>query len=185
MVILLAQIALTVTVSVSTWYTPQPRHGAGLLVNYGADWLVHAQAQYRGYDMALTRDDCGIATMSPAHLGQVAWVRVAGGDWYGPCVVVDVSRRVDFARYVYEMGEIAEIPWDVAEYLGFVYGAPGELYLGRCQPHATGTPQVYAPPLVVDEPPLERNPLYSAWPAQETPGTAAECWPEWERMARQ
>lgn len=150
-----------------------PQHSAGLLVVYGDQHLIAANADYRGYSLAPYRDACGVAVMSPSDLGKIIWVRLPNSVWFGPCLAVDVSRRTDFYRYVYQYGEIAEIPNWLASRWGFAHGAPGEVFVGMCPP-LNSTPSVYAPPLALDDPPLDANPIFWPYPRQVLPTQCRE-----------
>ena len=149
--------------------TPQPPLSAGLLVNYGSQQLVEDQAWYRGYDLSVYRRRCGIAAMSPVHLGRVAWVRVDGGTWFGPCGVVDTVAQGHFNRAVFSLGEVAEIPRWLAERLGFKNGAQGQVFFGRCPPTGDWPASRYRPPLRLSQPGETRP---SFWPhaPQQMPG---------------
>lgn len=171
----LVTTALTLTVSIATWLWPMPAHASGLLVVYGDQQLVRANAAYRGYTLAPYRDQCGVAVMSPSDLGETVWIRPsAGSEWFGPCLAVDVSRRIDFYRYVYVYGEIAEIPNWLAARWGFEHGAPGEVAVGACPPGTDSVPSVYAPPLAWDEPPTDENPIFWPYPPQQFPAPCRE-----------
>jgi len=163
--------ALPVIVSLVTWLSPLPQHAEGKLVRYGPDYLAHANAEYRGYDLT-DFGGCGVALMSPADLGKIVWLRIPGGEWIGPCLSVDSARRVDFHRYVYSVREIAEVTDStIAALGGFEHQAWGEVWVGRCPPTAS-IPALYSPPLVLD--PLRREPHPRFWP-YPTPETAGQC----------
>lgn len=159
-------------ISVSTWLTPQPSSSIGLLVNYGSQQLIEDQAWYRGYDLEGYWERCGIASISPAHLGQVAWVRT-DGEWLGPCLVVDVMARHHFYRGVYWIGEVAEVPRWVASKLRFENGVQGEVWFGRCPPEAgTVAGEEYRPPLLWDW--GDTQPIFWPFPPQQLPGICPE-----------
>lgn len=158
---------LTLLLSVRAWVTPQPDYSSGLLVNYGGQSVVQANADWHGYDLAPFYNRCGLASISPAMLGQVAWVRTPGHGWFGPCLVVDVVGRADAYESIYVRHEIAEIPDWLSRRLGFRYGAPGFIYFGLCPPRA-GRPQVYAPPLSFDTV-GEHTPSFYPYPDPQMP----------------
>jgi len=163
---------VAILVSISTWAAPQPVHSYGDIYNYGGQSVIEATAAFRGY----TLDGYlgGISAISPAHLGQVAWVRVGNSGWVGPLTVVDAVARSDAYGSIYERQEIAEVPRWLAHRLGFEYGAAGELYLGLCPPvYEWSVPAPYAPPLVVDHPPYEPHRSWYPYPPQQRPVT--EC----------
>jgi len=159
--------AITLTVSIATWLTPMPALAEGWLVRYGPDGLGRANAEYRGY--SLDGFACAGALMSPADLGKTFWVRYKSGAWHGPCLSVDVAKRTDFYHYVYQLQEIAELTDSTLAALGIVNGARGQVYVGACPPQGERMPQVYAPHLTLDLPPLDRNPLFWPYPVQTYP----------------
>lgn len=173
--------ALAVLVSIATWSAPQPQMSAGLLVTYGNQQLVEANAAYRGYDLGRLPDRCGLAAISPAMLGSVAWVRVPGGRWLGPCLVVDAVGRAHAYESIYVRQEVAEVSRATAAALGFEYGAWGHVYFGPCPP-ADGpetrgqewsdyaAPELYAPPLVIDYDASEPHRSFYPYPQQQRPG---------------
>lgn len=156
-------------ISVTTWTTPQPRLSAGLLVNYGSSQLIEDQAWFRGYDLGPYRERCGLASISPAHLGSIAWVWTPGHAPYGPCLVVDVMARHHAYRGIYLLGEVAEVPRPLARRLGFENGAQGFVWFGACPPPAWAEPQAYRPLLQFDHG-GERHPQFWPYPEQERPG---------------
>jgi len=170
------QPLLLLIVSVWTWFYPQPANTSGWLVNYGTH-VVERTAEFNGYDLAPYAGRCGIAAMSPAMLGRIAWVRVNAwvttGEprWFGPCLVIDSSRQSDFYANVFVRGEAAEIPMWLIELFGSHYGMRGEVYFGVCPPmHGQASP--YHPPLEFATL-AERNAVatYPRWyvPPQEMP----------------
>lgn len=145
-------IVLTI-LSVASWSAPQPQYSAGLLVTYGNQRLVEANADWHGYDLTAVPGRCGFAAISPAMLGRVAWFRVGQGEWVGPCISVDAVARVHAYASIYQRHEVAEVSRNVAAALGFEYGAVGEVFFGPCPPKAESVwyqPQAYAPELSWD-----------------------------------
>lgn len=156
--------------SVTSWMTPQPKYSMGLLVNYGDRSYLEGNAQYRHYDLSPYHNRCGIASISPAHLGQIAWLRTETTKWYGPCLVVDVMARHHACQGIYNKHEIAEIPRDIANWFGFENGAGGYVYFDRCPPPTDDwlIPRRYRPPLKFDDG-SERHPLFWPYPDQQMP----------------
>lgn len=154
-------------VSVETWVAPQPKHSAGLIGLYGNQTLVEANAEWHGYDLSLVPERCGLSSISPAHLGRLAWVRTPGHVWMGPCLVVDVVARRDAYGSIYERHEIAEVSRAVAGALEFEYGAQGEIWFSSCPPTGTSQPQPYAPPLAWDAWPYHKTPSFYPYPEQQ------------------
>ena len=169
-----AEVACAWLVAVSTWLTPLPQHASGLLVNYGSQYVIERAAAYRDYDLSPYRERCGLATVTPVHLGRIAWVRAPGGPWYGPCLVTDTQQMAHFYWGVWVVKEIAEVTRPVAALLGFRSGMPGEVWIGACPPDGGSQPTPYLPPLewYNGEPrPIFGTPTY---PAQELPAHCAE-----------
>lgn len=165
---------LAIVVTLFAWMTPLPQHAQGKLVYYGPQYLSEANAEFRGYDLAPYWQRCGVAVMSPADLGRTVWLRVDGGEWIGPCLAVDVAARIHFARAVWYVREIVEVPQSVRDLLGFENGVPGYTWIGACPPAVSDLPpaEAYDPPLDVDT--LTPDARYSMfpYPPQELP---AEC----------
>lgn len=136
----------TLLLALSVWMTPLPRHASGRLVWYGPQSLVELNATYRGYNLSLFRDRCGVAVMSPADLGKVIWLRLPGGEFYGPCLSIDVAGRDNFLHYVNDLNEVAEIATPTRAALGITddpLNPLGEVYVGACPPEILGTPLPY------------------------------------------
>lgn len=160
-----------VYLAVSSWIQPQPQLSSGLLVVYGGQQLIQANADWHSYSLEPTHG-CGLASISPAMLGKLAWVSVDGKTWLGPCLVVDVQGRNDALDSIFRRKEVAEISRDVAAQLGFKYGANGYIYFGNCP--IFDSPQPYRPPYVLDAPPLDWTPSFYPYPQPEIP---AKCGP--------
>ncbi len=161
-------LTVAMLVSVETWMTPAPRHAEGLLVYYGPDWLAEANADYRGYSLNGFRDRCGLAVMSPADVGKVVWVRLLSGEWYGPCLAVDVGARHDFYDLVYMKREVAEVTTTLRDLLKFKYGSSGwgEIYVGLCPPEGESKAEEYQPLLSYSQ---EPSPTFWPYPKQQWP----------------
>ena len=158
--------SLWLVVSVATWLTPLPQHAEGRLVRYGPQYLVEANAEFRGYDLSPYRDRCGLAAMSPADLGRILWLRLPGGEWYGPCLVVDVAMRKHFYTYVQEYQEIVEVGDRQRKLLGdWPSSAWGEVFVGRCPPRL-GQPILYR---LTDVRQGGPHSSFYPYPAQEIP----------------
>lgn len=134
------QITYTFVVILSIWLTPMPHHSMGLLVNYGSVDISRANAEYHGY--SLDNFAFGAASMSPSDLGKIVWVRVTGGNWFGPGLIVDTASRKDMYPYI-SKGEILEVDIRAVKALGFEYGAQGEAFVGKCPPERDSIPQKY------------------------------------------
>lgn len=160
---------LTSILSVASWSEPQPQYSMGLLVTYGNQQLVEANADWRSYDLSLYPNRCGFSAISPAHLGRIAWIRTDGHRWVGPCISVDAVSRRHAYDSIYVRHEIGEVSRDTAAMLGFEYGAQGYVYFGQCPPIGDDdvTPQEYAPPLTWDYPPTDWTPSFYPYPLQE------------------
>src|SRR5258706_3926737 len=118
---------IAAVLAVSSWIAPQPTLSSGLIVVYGNQRLVNANAEWHGYDLRPTKG-CGFASISPAHLGRLAYFSVNGVTWVGPCLVVDVVGRSDAYQSIYYRHEIGEIRFVDADTLGFKWGAQGYVW---------------------------------------------------------
>lgn len=170
--------------AVSSWVVPQPKLSHGLLVVYGGQQLIQANADWHSYSLVPTHG-CGLASISPAMLGQLAWVSVDGVHWQGPCLVIDVAARGDALESIFVRHEIAEISWTMAADLGFDHGAIGYVYFGNCpyDPHGF-TPQAYLPPFALDVPPLDWTPSFYPYPKPNLPDVcSSKAAPRYPRHA--
>jgi hypothetical protein len=158
---------LAAILAVSSFAAPQPTLSRGLLVNYGSQQVVLANFAYHGYDRAPTHG-CGLASISPAMLGRLAWVSVDGVKWIGPCLVVDVVGRDAAFDSIFGRHEIAEIPRWMAQALGFEHGHAGFVSFSQCPPHSVSGAQPYAPARETWRWPWAPEP-YRSYPAQELP----------------
>lgn len=168
---------IALLVSVFTWAYPQPQHSQGLLVIYGGQRLIEANANWHGYDLSVYPNRCGMAVISPSMLGRIGFVMVDGYGWVGPCLGVDVVSRKDAYGSIYERGEIAEISWAMAEHFGVTNGGvAGYVWFGVCPPEPSARPpaEVYRPPLVWDTPPYEHTPSFFPYPEQQMPVDCSE-----------
>lgn len=170
--------------AVSSWVQPQPELSRGLLVVYGGQQLIQANADWHGYSLHPTHD-CGLASISPAMLGKLAWVSLDGIHWHGPCLVVDVTARGDALDSIFVRHEIAEISRQMAADLGFDHGAWGYIYFGNC-PYTSQEliPQPYQPPFMLDNPPLDWTPSFYPYPKPEQPDVCgSKTAPQYPRHA--
>ena len=135
-------------VALSVWLTAMPSHVKGNFVYYGPQYLIEANAEYRGYDLSFYRDRCGLSAISPADLGKIVWIKMSDGSFYGPCLFVDVGAWQDFYT--------------------LVYIRDGELSVSLCPPGKRSRPEVYQPPLE-----WSNGPVYSVsnypYPKQQMP----------------
>lgn len=161
----LIRFLISAILSVASWSTPQPKLSSGLLVVYGNQYLVEANADWHGYNLTDVPERCGLSAISPAHLGQLAYVRVDGHDWVGPCVVVDAVSRKDAYESIYDRHEIAEISRQTAAELGFAYGGPGYIWFGPCPP-ILELPRAYRPSMTLDYQPYDYTPSFYPYSKQ-------------------
>lgn len=155
--------------AVAVWAMPQPQYSEGLIVNYGGESVIAANAAYHGY--SLDGYAGGASAISPAMLGRIMWVRVEHGDWVGPLLVVDAVSRAHAYDSIYTRHEVAEVSRATAATLGFEYGAPGYVWFGPCPPPADSlfpAPQPYAPPLRL-EPEGTPGRSFYPYPEQQLP----------------
>lgn len=155
--------------SIFTWTYPQPQHSAGLLVIYGNDYLVKANADWHGYD--LHGYEGGLASISPSMLGKIAWIRRDGYAWIGPLLVVDVTARGDMPGAL-AREEVAEITYAQADDLDFNNGGRyGYVWFGFCPPPNGMLPpaEPYDPPIIWDHAPYEKTPSFFPYPVQQRP----------------
>ena len=105
--------------------------------------------------------------MSPSDLGRLVWIRTQAGEWYGPCLSVDVARRTDFIMYVNDLHEIAEVSDSVRALFGFESSIMGEAWVGACPPHSDSVAQPYRvePRYTTDL----RHESFYPYPAQQWP----------------
>lgn len=166
----LLDILLPAILAVLSWAEPQPIYSEGLIVIYGNQQLVQANAHWRGYDLSSNPKDCGLSAISPVHLGQLAWVSADGGRWLGPCTVVDAVSRKDAYASIFLRHEVAEVSRSIARELGFTNGGQwGYIFFGPCPPTAHLEPELYVPRLAWDHPPYQKTPSYFPYPLQQWP----------------
>lgn len=156
-------------VAFSTWMSASPQHAEGLLVYYGSQQLIEANAAYRGYSLAPYKGRCGVSAISPADLGKIVWLRVEGREWYGPCLFIDVGAKHDFYNLVYIKREVAEVGPAIRNYFNFKWGSSawGEIYIGLCPPLDNTSRRPYQPPLAFNS--TDYRLPYTQWPEQQLP----------------
>ena len=123
---------ITLAVTLASWSEPQPQWSQGNVGLYGSWRLVQANAEYRGYDLDGYR--CGGSLMSPSSLGKTFWVRLPSSEWYGPCLSVDCSARIDYYNNTVSRREVAEVDRGTMEALGAPWKKWTDVYLGTCPP---------------------------------------------------
>lgn len=158
---------LVAVLAVSSWLVPQPKYSEGLLENYGGQSVVLANAQWHNYSLDDIPGRCGMASVSPRHLGQIVWVSVDRIIWY-ECVVVDVGGRNMAVDAIFGRHEIGEIPRWLANKMGFEYGHHGYMFFGKCPPNLGQSPQPYTVPYVLDRV-GEWTPSMYPYPKREIP----------------
>lgn len=159
-------LLMNCVLAVSSWLSPEPALTSGRIYVYGNQQLVLANFAWHGYDPAPTHG-CGLASISPAHLGRIAWVSVDRRLWLGPCLVVDVQGRDDALDSIYRRHEIAEVDRKTAGVLGFKYGAAGFVAFSACPPDGWARAEPYQPPLALDTGPLDWTPSLYPYPPQQ------------------
>lgn len=126
-------------VALSTYFSRPPQHVRGIIVYYGPQYLVQANADYRNYDLA-PYQNCGVSAISPMALGRIHWIKLPNGKWFGPCLGIDAVSRRDYYRAVYKHKEIAEVSDNIRDLFAY-YGRPfygatqTEIWLGECPPY--------------------------------------------------
>lgn len=160
---------LSAILAVSSWITPQPQLSIGLIGVYGNQLLVDANAEFHGYNLGTT-GGCGLSSISPAHLGKLAWISFDGYNWIGPCLGIDVVARGDAYGSIYQRHEIAEIRRSDLERFGLEWGAIGYIWFGVCPPLVIGSAQEYRPELKWDYEPFDKTPSFFPYPKQQEVG---------------
>lgn len=156
-------------VALSVWLTAMPSYVKGNFVYYGPQYLIQANADFRGYTLVPFRDQCGMSAISPADLGKIVWIRLDDGSWYGPCTFVDVGAWHDYYSLVYVKHEIAELGEVQRAMLDFVSIREGVLSVGLCPPgNNSSQPEKYQPPLEWNNSPVYPVSNYP-YPKQQMP----------------
>jgi len=108
------------------WFTRSPQYVYGTAVYYNPG-LMRATAKWRSiemFDLAYRSDEYlgGVAVPSPANIGDTVWLRRSGGEWTGPYLVVDCSRRADMYTHIAINQQVVEVDFETALEWGFVEG---------------------------------------------------------------
>lgn len=109
-----------------TWFTRSPQYVYGSAVWY-APGMMEATARWRSpemYKLAYRSGQYkgGVAVPSPANIGDTVWIRRAGGDWDGPYLVVDCSRRADMFSQIMYNQQVVEVDFNTAVAWGLAEG---------------------------------------------------------------
>jgi hypothetical protein len=108
------------------WFTPSPQYVYGTAVYYNPG-LMRATAKWRSLEMfnlAYRSEEYlgGVAVPSPANIGDTVWLRRSGGEWTGPYLVVDCSRRADVYTHIAINQQVVEVDFKTALAWGLVEG---------------------------------------------------------------
>lgn len=129
------------------WFTPVPKNIIGRALVYGP---VTGQANRLGVDLDEFYDGCSLT--SPANVGDTIWVRKDGGDWVGPCIVIDTSQRnhawyhAVINKQVVEVGSRIAREWGMIDSSGnIINGALDnvEVWVGSRAPLLPTFPEVF------------------------------------------
>lgn len=109
-------------VTTKVWFTKSPQYVYGTAVVY-APGLMRATATWRQMQEVAYRKPYlgGVATPSPADIGETVWLRRSGGEWEGPYLVVDCSRRADMYSHIAINQQVVEVDFDTAVRWGLAY----------------------------------------------------------------
>jgi hypothetical protein len=163
-----------------TWYLDAPQHAYGSAVFY-APGIMASTAEWRG--ISLESFLGGVALMSPADIGKTIWMKLPGGEWEGPYIVVDCARRGDMFPAIYYQHEIVEVDFDTAVRWGIAeYGGKGngkynrgrwtaiewrirdvEVWVGDEKPQDPGEPVFYPDWWIVRAEPAHWNEARPVW----------------------
>ena len=97
------------------WLKPSPPIISGALSSYDRG-VMESVAGYR--EMSLSGFKDGVALMSCADIGKVAWIQRPGHNWDGPFLVVDCSAREDMYVNTVIKGLVGEIGYKTAQEWG-------------------------------------------------------------------
>jgi hypothetical protein len=112
-------------------YFDSPTDHYGLLSSYGPN-VMEANVAYRGLN---PREVDGVALMSCADIGKTVWLRLPGGPWKGPFVVVDCSGRNHLYYHEVALGLAVEIGYATAVEWGNVFRADRvDVHIGASPP---------------------------------------------------
>jgi len=155
-----------ILVALYIWLQPFPNYVYGNIVNYGNQYLVEVNAQYRNYDLSLYPNRCGVSLMSPSDLGKSVWIKLPSGIWI-QCVSIDAGAWIDYYDLIYLKEEIVEVPnWVLKLFTDNCCITQGEIYIGLCPPENNLYPIKYNPKLELSNT-YERP--YFEWNKQQIP----------------
>jgi len=92
--------------SIEEWYKPALTWFYGKALRY-APGVMEATAIWRGMSLDGYLD--GVALMSPGDIGEEVWLKIPGGNWEGPYLVVDCAARGDIWATVMHFGNTIEV----------------------------------------------------------------------------
>lgn len=111
-------------VTTEVWFTKSPQYVYGTAVPYSPG-MMKATAIWRElYEVAYkygTEYLGGVATPSPADIGETVWLRREGFTWEGPYLVVDCSRRADMTTHIAINQQVVEIDFNTAVRWGIAH----------------------------------------------------------------
>lgn len=103
------------------WFTKSLDYVYGTAVFYSPG-MMKATARWRGMYNEAYRGEYlgGVATTSPADIGETLWIRREGHEWEGPYLVVDCSRRADVYTHIAINQQVVEVDFNTALRWGMV-----------------------------------------------------------------
>lgn len=109
-------------VTTDVWFTKSPKYVYGNAVVYSPG-MMRATATWRRMNKVAYSEPYlgGVATPSPADIGETVWLRRQGKEWEGPYLVVDCSRRADMYTHIAINRQVVEIDFDIAVSWGLAY----------------------------------------------------------------
>ena len=103
--------------SIEEWYTPAPTWFYGKALRY-APGVMEATAIWRGMSLDGYLD--GVALMSPGDIGEEVWLKIPGGNWEGPYLVVDCAARGDIWATILHFENTIEVGYKTALRWGMI-----------------------------------------------------------------
>ena len=97
--------------SMELWYKAAPSWFYGKALRYDPG-VMEATAYYRGMSLDGYLD--GVALMSPADIGEEVWMKIPGGNWEGPYLVVDCAARGDIWATIMHFGNTVEVGYNTS-----------------------------------------------------------------------